>query len=40
LHEHFVEPCGIANAAYMPPKRPRFSIEMKPQSLIDNRLAN
>lgn len=35
LHEHFVDPCVIENAAYMPPKLPGFSIEMKPQSLID-----
>ena len=32
LHEHFVEPCVIAGAAYMPPAAPGFSIEMKPQS--------
>jgi L-fuconate dehydratase len=36
LHEHFVEPCDIRNAAYMPPKLPGFSIEMKPQSIRDN----
>jgi len=35
LHEHFVDPCRIENAAYMPPTLPGFSIEMKPQSLID-----
>lgn len=33
LHEHFVDPCVISNAAYMPPQRPGFSIEMKPQSI-------
>jgi L-fuconate dehydratase len=33
LHEHFVEPCVIRNAAYMPPTRPGFSIEMKPASI-------
>ncbi|WP_442579519.1 L-fuconate dehydratase [Mesorhizobium sp. ASY16-5R] len=33
LHEHFVEPCVIENAAYMPPKLPGFSIEMKPDSI-------
>jgi L-fuconate dehydratase len=32
LHEHFVEPCEIRNAAYMPPRLPGFSIEMKPAS--------
>lgn len=35
LHEHFIDPCIIQNAAYMPPKLPGFSIEMKPQSLAD-----
>lgn len=35
LHEHFIDPCVIENAAYMPPKLPGFSIEMKPQSLRD-----
>jgi L-fuconate dehydratase len=33
LHEHFIEPCVIENAAYMPPKLPGFSIEMKPESI-------
>ncbi len=33
LHEHFVEPCDIRNAAYMPPRLPGFSIEMKPVSI-------
>lgn len=33
LHEHFLDPCIIKNAAYMPPSLPGFSIEMKPQSL-------
>lgn len=33
LHEHFVEPCIIENAAYMPPKGPGFSIEMKQSSM-------
>ena len=33
LHEHFVEPCEIRNAAYMPPKLPGFSIEMKADSV-------
>jgi L-fuconate dehydratase len=35
LHEHFIDPCVIQNAAYMPPQLPGFSIEMKPQSLVD-----
>jgi L-fuconate dehydratase len=33
LHEHFVEPCTIIGAAYLPPKLPGFSIEMRPESL-------
>ena len=33
LHEHFVDPCRIENAAYMPPSLPGFSIEMKPESI-------
>jgi L-fuconate dehydratase len=32
LHEHFLEPCVIENAAYMPPKAAGFSIEMKVES--------
>ena len=33
LHEHFVTPCVIKNAAYMPPTAPGFSIQMKPESI-------
>lgn len=33
LHEHFKDPCVIRGAAYMPPRAPGFSIEMKPESL-------
>ena len=33
LHEHFIDPCLIKNAAYMPPQLPGFSIEMKPNSI-------
>jgi L-fuconate dehydratase len=33
LHEHFIDPCIIRDAAYMPPERPGYSIEMKPESL-------
>lgn len=33
LHEHFVDPCRIANAAYAPPERPGYSITMKEASL-------
>ncbi|TAN30849.1 MAG: L-fuconate dehydratase [Castellaniella sp.] len=33
LHEHFVHPCTIRHAAYMPPAHPGYSIEMKRDSL-------
>lgn len=33
LHEHFIDPCIIENAAYMPPKAAGFSIEMKTASI-------
>jgi L-fuconate dehydratase len=36
LHEHFLDPCVIRNAAYMPPEQPGFSIEMKPASITAN----
>jgi L-fuconate dehydratase len=36
LHEHFLDPCIIENAAYMPPERPGFSIEMKRVSIVSN----
>ncbi|UHS57841.1 L-fuconate dehydratase [Agrobacterium vaccinii] len=33
LHEHFIEPCDIRDAAYMPPTMSGFSIEMKPETI-------
>jgi L-fuconate dehydratase len=33
LHEHFLEPCTTVGAAYLAPKRPGFSITMRPESL-------
>ena len=33
LHEHFVDPCVIKGAAYMPPTAPGFSIEMHAASI-------
>src|SRR6218665_3536646 len=39
LHEHFIEPCEIRNAAYMPPKLPGFSIQMKPKRIKANTFA-
>jgi len=38
LHEHFVDPCVIRDAAYMPPERPGFSIEMKAESIAQYRV--
>jgi len=35
LHEHFVEPCVVRNAAYMPPMAPGYSIEMKAATLAE-----
>jgi L-fuconate dehydratase len=33
LHEHFLDPVLMRNGRYMPPERPGYSIEMKPESL-------
>jgi L-fuconate dehydratase len=33
LHEHFLHPCVIRDAAYMPPVSPGFSIEMRARSI-------
>lgn len=33
LHEHFVDPCVVRNAHYMPPQLPGYSIEMKAATL-------
>lgn len=35
LHEHFIDPVVIENGHYMPPQRPGYSIEMRPDSLRD-----
>ncbi len=35
LHEHFLDPCVVKDAAYMPPQRPGFSIEMRAETLRD-----
>ena len=35
LHEHFLDPVRVAGAAYMPPARPGFSVEMRPETLRD-----
>ena len=36
LHEHFLNPCQIKNAAYMLPMESGFSVEMKPSTLVSN----
>jgi len=33
LHEHFLDPCVIREAAYLPPQAPGFSITMRPESI-------
>lgn len=33
LHEHFLDPVTISNGRYVPPTRPGYSIEMRPESL-------
>jgi L-fuconate dehydratase len=33
LHEHFVDPCVIENAAYVVPEAPGYSAEIRPSSL-------
>lgn len=33
LHEHFLEPCSVIGSAYLAPKKPGFSITMRPKSL-------
>jgi L-fuconate dehydratase len=33
LHEHFLDPVRMVNGHYLPPEKPGYSIEMKPQSL-------
>jgi L-fuconate dehydratase len=37
LHEHFLDPVRMANGHYMPPAKPGYSIEMKPESLAKYR---
>lgn len=37
LHEHFEDPCRIANGAYRVPERPGFSVRMFPRSLEEFR---
>lgn len=37
LHEHFLDPCVIHDAAYLPPQAPGFSITMHPESIARHR---
>jgi L-fuconate dehydratase len=36
LHEHFVDPCRIANGRYVVPEAPGYSIEMHPTSVQEH----
>jgi L-fuconate dehydratase len=36
LHGHFLDPVAIRNGRYVPPSKPGFSIQMKPQSLDEH----
>ncbi len=40
LHEHFLNPVQIRNGRYLAPRKPGYSIEMQPQSLIDYEFPN
>ena len=35
LHEHFLEPVTVRGGRYLPPRRPGYSIEMRPESLAE-----
>jgi L-fuconate dehydratase len=35
LHEHFIDPVTIRNGHYLPPQKPGYSIEMKPETLTE-----
>ena len=37
LHEHFTDPCTVANAAYLLPTRPGYSTQMRPVSIAEFR---
>lgn len=37
LHEHFLDPVRMQNGRYMPPQRPGYGIEMRPESLAEYR---
>jgi len=35
LHEHFVDPVRVMNGRYLAPTSPGYSIEIKPESLVE-----
>jgi L-fuconate dehydratase len=35
LHEHFVDPVRVVHGRYLPPSRPGYSIEMRPESIAE-----
>jgi len=37
LHEHFLDPVRMNHGRYMPPSKPGYSIEIKPETLIEYR---
>ncbi len=37
LHEHFMDPCVVRDAAYLPPTAPGYSITMRPESIERHR---
>lgn len=36
LHEHFLDPVRMKNGCYLPPEKPGYSIQMKPDSLTEH----
>lgn len=40
LHEHFLDPVVIKNGRYIPPQKPGYSIEMRPESLDEHEFPN
>jgi L-fuconate dehydratase len=40
LHEHFVDPCVVRDAAYMPPTAAGYGITIKPESLVEYAFPN
>ncbi|MBI1259472.1 MAG: fuconate dehydratase [Chloroflexi bacterium] len=40
LHEHFLDPVVVRNGHYIPPQMPGYSIQMKPESLVQYEFPN